>query len=171
MLSAWIRIEISVPFRSFRYFFFFTNRYLLFLFTSYAVNMYFPLLKYKTRLGYSSVVEHVSSMRRAWSNTQHRKEPSKQKLNSCSLTLMNAIFAYILRSKYKIVIWKVMFNVVPCVTLKNLIALSSWKKCFSFLFFNTTSIIIIFILKWGLIWFSVAVLDLFRLAGVYVLDT
>lgn len=45
--------------------FFFTNRYLLFLFASYAVNMYFPLLKYKTRLGYSSVVEHVSSMQRA----------------------------------------------------------------------------------------------------------
>lgn len=62
-------LELELKYRFslevFSIFFLFTNRYLLFLFSRYAINMYFPLLKYKTRLGYSSVVEHVSSMRRA----------------------------------------------------------------------------------------------------------
>lgn len=65
-----------------------------------------------------------------------------------------------------------MFNVVPCVTLEKPHCFKFLEEMFFFPFFlNTMSIIIIFILKWGLIWFSVAVLDLFKLAGVYVLDT
>lgn len=45
------------------------------------------------------------------------------------------------------------------------------EEMFFFPFLNTMSIIIIFILKHGLIRFSVAVLDLFKLTGIYVLDT